>query len=119
MAPARHRLGCTAVDHHRTPHRSAAQRHARVLRGWAEPDRIGDERLGEGEPAWWLNLQAHPDAAVDLVDGRRLVRAHAAAGEDRSRLWAGLRERDPNLDGYAALRSTETSIDVFVPRSDR
>jgi deazaflavin-dependent oxidoreductase (nitroreductase family) len=25
---------------------------------------------GSGEPAWWLNLQAHPDARVDLVDGR-------------------------------------------------
>src|SRR5947199_7189403 len=40
---------------------------------------------GEGEPAWWLNLQAHPDATVDLIDGRRLVRAHAATGDERSR----------------------------------
>ena len=22
---------------------------------------------GEGEPAWWLNLQAHPDVRVDLA----------------------------------------------------
>jgi deazaflavin-dependent oxidoreductase (nitroreductase family) len=27
---------------------------------------------GEGEPAWWLNLQSHPDARVDLADGPRL-----------------------------------------------
>jgi hypothetical protein len=26
---------------------------------------------GEGEPAWWLNLQAHPDARVDPCDGLR------------------------------------------------
>src|SRR4051812_31455013 len=32
----------------------------------------------EGEPAWWLNLQADPDATVDLVGERRRVRAHAA-----------------------------------------
>ncbi len=24
---------------------------------------------GEGEPAWWLNLQAHPQARVQLTDG--------------------------------------------------
>ena len=33
-----------------------------------------------GEPAWWLNLQAHPDASVDLVGGSHVVRARAAEG---------------------------------------
>jgi hypothetical protein len=28
---------------------------------------------GDAEPAWWLNLQAHPDATVDIVDGSRRV----------------------------------------------
>ena len=51
---------------------------------------------GEGEPAWWLNLQAHPDARVDLADGPRLVRAHAATGAERFRLWARWREMDAN-----------------------
>jgi deazaflavin-dependent oxidoreductase (nitroreductase family) len=41
-----------------------------------------------GEPAWWLNLQARPEASVDLTDGRHPVRARAAEGEERSRLWA-------------------------------
>ena len=35
-----------------------------AMNGWAP-----------AEPAWWLNLQAHPDASVDLVDGSRAVRA--------------------------------------------
>lgn len=35
---------------------------------------------GEGEPAWWLNLQAHPQARVQLTDGTRQVVAHAATG---------------------------------------
>src|SRR5882724_6799625 len=42
---------------------------------------------GEGEPAWWLNLQAHPDARVDLAGGPRLVTCRAAAGDERARLW--------------------------------
>lgn len=72
---------------------------------------------GAGEPAWWLNLRAHPDATVDLVDGRRLVRGRAATGDERVRLWARWREIDTNLDAYAALRSSETAVVVLEPRS--
>ncbi|WP_458244884.1 nitroreductase/quinone reductase family protein [Streptomyces sp. MAI_2237] len=74
---------------------------------------------GAGEPAWWLNLRAHPDASVDLVDGRRLVRAHAAAGDELSRLWARWREIDKNLDAYAARRPHETAVVVLAPRAPR
>ena len=36
---------------------------------------------GDGEPAWWLNLMAHPDAFVELKGGTRIpVRARAASG---------------------------------------
>jgi deazaflavin-dependent oxidoreductase (nitroreductase family) len=73
---------------------------------------------GEGEPAWWLNLQAHPDVEVELVDGRRFVTARAAQGLELERLWARWGEIDENLDGYAALRSTETAVVVLEPRSD-
>jgi deazaflavin-dependent oxidoreductase (nitroreductase family) len=69
----------------------------------------------DGEPAWWLNLQARPDAHVDLADGRRMVTGRVAEGEQRSRLWARWREIDTNLDGYAALRSTETAVVVLEP----
>ena len=44
-----------------------------VVNGW-----------GAAEPAWWLNLQAHPDAIVELAGGiRREVIGRAAVGEDR------------------------------------
>ena len=72
---------------------------------------------GEGEPAWWLNLRAQPDATVDLVGERRLVRAHAATGDERVRLWARWREIDKNLDAYAARRSAETAVVVLEPRT--
>jgi deazaflavin-dependent oxidoreductase (nitroreductase family) len=76
-----------------------------AMNGWAD-----------GEPAWWLNLQAHPDASLELPGGTRLVRARAAEGEERSRLWAMWREIDKQLDAYAALRSTETAVVVLDPR---
>jgi deazaflavin-dependent oxidoreductase (nitroreductase family) len=71
---------------------------------------------GDGEPAWWLNLQAHPDASADLADGRRLVRGRAATGDERSRLWARWREIGTDLDAHAALRSSETAVVVLEPR---
>ena len=72
---------------------------------------------GDGEPAWWLNLQAHPDARVDLPDGPRLVTARAARGAERERLWGRWREIDEHLDAYAARRSTETAVVTLEPRS--
>jgi len=77
-----------------------------AMNGWAD-----------AEPAWWLNLQAHPEAVVDLTDGRRGVRGRAAEGEERSRLWERWREIDTNLDGYAALRSAETAVVILEPLS--
>lgn len=69
------------------------------------------------EPAWWLNLQANPDARVQLVGERRRVRARSAAGDERARLWERWREVDANLDGYAARRPTGTAVVVLEPTS--
>lgn len=76
-----------------------------AMNGWADD-----------EPAWWLNLQAHPNASIDLADGRRAVSGRAAEGEERSRLWARWREIDTNLDAYAARRSGETAVVILEPR---
>jgi deazaflavin-dependent oxidoreductase (nitroreductase family) len=72
---------------------------------------------GDGEPAWWLNLQANPDARVDLADGSRLVTSRSARGEERERLWSRWREIDKNLDAYAARRSMETAVVILEPRT--
>ena len=71
---------------------------------------------GAGEPAWWRNLQADPDADVDHPDGPRAVRARAATGDERCRLWARWREIDDELDAYAARRGGETAVVVLEPR---
>ena len=47
---------------------------------------------GKADPAWWLNLQADPTATVEMADGRRPVRARAAIGSERDRLWATFRD---------------------------
>jgi deazaflavin-dependent oxidoreductase (nitroreductase family) len=70
----------------------------------------------EGQPAWWLNLEAHPEAVVRLSGERaRPVRARRAVGEERDRLWRRWAAVEPNLDGYAARRSIETAVVVLEP----
>jgi F420H(2)-dependent quinone reductase len=71
---------------------------------------------GEAEPAWWLNLQANPDATAVTRDGAVQVRGRAAIGDERDRLWARWQEIDDNLDGYAARRTGETAVVVLEPQ---
>jgi hypothetical protein len=70
------------------------------------------------EPAWWLNLQAHPDVTVDLPGESRAVHAHAADKDERPRLWAWLSTYDKDLDAFAARRSRETAVVILSPRPE-
>src|SRR5437763_15234155 len=65
----------------------------------------------EGHPAWWRNLEAHPDAVIQLPhQPPSLVRARPSAGEERDRLWQRWVAVDPRLDASADRRSTETPV---------
>ena len=78
-----------------------------AMNGWADP-----------EPAWWLNLQAHPDVTVDLPGGSRAVHGRAADKDERPRLWARWAVLDKDLDAFAARRSRETAVVILSPRPD-
>jgi F420H(2)-dependent quinone reductase len=76
-----------------------------AMNGWGAP-----------EPAWWLNLQDHPEALVELAGGaRREVIGRAAVNGERERLWQRWREIDENLDGFASRRPHETAVVVLEP----
>jgi deazaflavin-dependent oxidoreductase (nitroreductase family) len=77
-----------------------------AMNGWAD-----------AEPAWWLNLQAQPDTTVELKGGVRAVRARAAEGEERERLWMRWHDFSDQYDAWAALRSRETAVVVLEPRA--
>lgn len=76
-----------------------------AMNGWADP-----------EPAWWLNLQADPEARVDLKDGTRDVRAREAEGAERERMWAAFVATDERIAQFAARRSRRTAVVVLEPR---
>jgi deazaflavin-dependent oxidoreductase (nitroreductase family) len=77
-----------------------------AMNGWGEP-----------EPAWWLNLQAHPDTTVKLHDRTLAVRGRAATREERPRLGELWRRYDgDDLDAWASRRSRETVVVILEPR---
>ena len=81
-----------------------------AMNGWGEPP-----------PAWWLNLQASPEASVELPGERRprLVAARRAQGAEHDRLWEEFRQVEDDgtdLDALARLRSRPTPLVVFEHR---
>ena len=92
-----------------------------VIVGYLEdgPDLVvlGMNGWDEGHPAWWLNLEAHPDAVVRLArQDPRPVHARLADGEEHERLWQRWLAIEPEIDAYAARRSTTTPVVVLEPR---
>ncbi|HET7727446.1 MAG TPA: nitroreductase/quinone reductase family protein [Candidatus Limnocylindrales bacterium] len=80
-----------------------------AMNGWRDTD-----------PAWWLNLQASPVATVDLPGGRRAVRARAADGAERDRLWSIFQRYSgwgDDLEMLVATRTVPTTVVVLEPVS--
>lgn len=76
-----------------------------AMNGWGAP-----------EPAWWLNLQANPEATLTLTDGAIEVVGRAANSDERPRLWERWQGYDKGLDGFASRRPTETAVVILSPR---
>jgi len=63
-------------------------------------------------PAWFENLKADPEAEIEIKDEKIPVRARAADGEERTRLWRQMTEVWPAYDDYQ--RHTDREIPVVV-----
>ena len=77
---------------------------------------------GTSDPAWWLNLQAVPEARIELPDGPRLVVARGAMGAERDRLWATFAQYPgwgTDLDALALGRDRVPAVVVLEPREER
>jgi deazaflavin-dependent oxidoreductase (nitroreductase family) len=67
-------------------------------------------------PAWSLNLQANPEAEVELGRKRRPVRARVASGEEHTALWRKHVEQYAGFDDYKRQMEREPSVFVLEPR---
>jgi deazaflavin-dependent oxidoreductase (nitroreductase family) len=66
-------------------------------------------------PAWWLNLEARPQAELQTGRERRAVTARAAAADERARLWAELTARAPGYLDYERRTTREIPLVILQP----
>ena len=68
-------------------------------------------------PAWWLNLQARPDAEVEIGKVRRPVTARRASAAEFDRLWPRFVAGLANYETYRRRTARELVIVLLGPRS--
>ncbi len=65
-------------------------------------------------PAWSLNLDADPEAEVEVRGKRTAVRARAAAGDERADLWRKHNRQYAGFDEYEEKLPGDRPITVYV-----
>jgi deazaflavin-dependent oxidoreductase (nitroreductase family) len=68
------------------------------------------------DPGWWRNLQATPEAEVDIGSGPQAVRVRAASPAEAERLWPRLDSRNPEYAAYRAKTTREIPVVILEPR---
>jgi F420H(2)-dependent quinone reductase len=77
---------------------------------------IGSNAGNQRAPAWSYNLQANPDAEIEIRGSRRVVRARVAEGEERAELWRKVNQMYEGFDDYDAKTSRDIAVFVLEPR---
>jgi len=77
---------------------------------------IGSNAGNRNAPAWALNLEANPDAEVEIGDERRKVLARVAEGEERAELWRKMTDQYSGFDEYQARTDRDIALFVLDPR---
>ncbi len=67
-------------------------------------------------PLWYRNLQADPDAVVQVRRQRRPVRARTADRQERADLWPRLVDLYADYDSYQSWTEREIPVVVLSPR---
>ena len=67
-------------------------------------------------PAWFHNLRANPNAAVQIGSERRAVTARVATAAERARLWPMAVDTYGGYAGYQERTDREIPLVVLEPR---
>ncbi len=69
----------------------------------------------EGDPAWWLNMTANPEAELITPEGTfTVVGREAEPGDEHDRLWNIWRDLDKMIDQFSHRRS-HTPVVIMTP----
>jgi F420H(2)-dependent quinone reductase len=100
-----------------TGRRSGEKRTAPVLYLEEEDGRISVINTNAGNtkvPAWSLNLDADPEAEIELRGRTLPVRARAAEGAEREELWRRHNVQYAGFDSYEEKLPADRPIQVYV-----
>jgi deazaflavin-dependent oxidoreductase (nitroreductase family) len=70
----------------------------------------------DADPAWWRNLEAHPDTVVEVGTERRAVHARRASSAEVGPLYERMVAALPQYDGYRKRTAREIPVVILVPR---
>jgi deazaflavin-dependent oxidoreductase (nitroreductase family) len=68
------------------------------------------------QPQWYLNLQANPDAEIQVKDQTIAVVARTASASEKPRLWKIVTDVWPNYDVYQSRTDRDIPVVVLSPR---
>ena len=81
--------------------------------GWAV---VASNAASVKPPAWWLNLQAKPEAEALVEGSSHAVRARRATDEERDELWPRFVAIYKGYEHYESLATREMPVIVLEPR---
>jgi deazaflavin-dependent oxidoreductase (nitroreductase family) len=67
-------------------------------------------------PAWWLNLQAKPEATIQIGRETYPVSASETSGEERDKLWRRMADMYKGYDGYAEKTTRQIPVVLLARR---
>jgi deazaflavin-dependent oxidoreductase (nitroreductase family) len=77
---------------------------------------VGSRGGAPTHPAWYLNLEAHPEVEVQVGTERRRLRARRASAEEAERLWPQILERAPVYGKYRTKTRREIPLVLLERR---
>ncbi|MFE5671348.1 nitroreductase/quinone reductase family protein [Agromyces sp. NPDC056523] len=111
--------GMPTVRLHTTGRHSGLPRTTMLSAPILEPERVvlvASNGGSDRHPAWYLNLVAFPDAALDLRDGTRQVRVRTASPEEKAVLWPRIVAAFPGYARYQHRTRRDIPVVICEPR---
>ena len=77
---------------------------------------FGSKAGADTNPAWYHNLQAHPDTTVEVGTDTIPVHARVAEGDERTRIWEEQKRVNTNFADYEKLTTRPIPVVVLERR---
>lgn len=78
---------------------------------------VGSKGGASEDPLWYRNLQANPEAEIQVKFDHLKVRARTAQGAERESLWREMVDELPQYDEYQGRTDREIPVIVLEPQS--